>query len=553
MAGLIRSVAAAALLLSMTGFGFAANKVIIILDASGSMWAQIDGKPKLEIARESLRTVLQSVPADDEIGFMAYGHRTKGSCDDIELIVPPQAGSASAISAAADSMKFLGKTPLTAAVKQAAEALKYTEDKATVVLITDGLETCGGDPCALGKELKESGVDFTADVVGFGLTADEGKQIACLAENTGGKYIQASDEKALQQALVETVAAPAPAPAPAPEPAPAPAPKAAEVDYNLIPQAFLKEGGEAPKSDVYYEIFKDDAKGTGGEHVDYGYNAVKFHIAAGNYIVVATSGAARAEQKVSLTADKATELTLNLNAAEISIHARPAPGAEIDRGAQISIAYPGGTSDANYGEVKFVVPTGETKVTVKLGAGEASETMQLVAGQVVDKDMIVGVGKAKANAFYTQGGEKAETDVGWKVYKATKKLDGTRDQVTYAYGPDSQFDLPPGDYVMGVDVQAVSTEQPFSVTVGQMTDVNLTLNAGVLSVDAPGADGFKIFEAKKNIQGERKQVTYAYGEKMQTTLAAGDYVLVTNFTSDKADKETPFTIKAGERNELAVQ
>ena len=116
MAGLLRSVAAALLLLSMTTFGFAANKVIIVLDASGSMWAQIDGKPKLEIARESLRTVLQSVPADDEIGFMAYGHRQKGSCDDIELIVPPQAGSASAISAAADSLKFLGKTPLTAAV-----------------------------------------------------------------------------------------------------------------------------------------------------------------------------------------------------------------------------------------------------------------------------------------------------------------------------------------------------------------------------------------------------------------------------------------------------
>ncbi|TPN80539.1 VWA domain-containing protein [Mesorhizobium sp. CU2] len=535
----------------MTSFGFAANKVIIILDASGSMWAQIDGKPKLEIARESLRTVLQSVPTDDEIGFMAYGHRTKGSCDDIELIVPPQAGSASAISAAADSMKFLGKTPLTAAVKQAAEALKYTEDKATVVLITDGLETCGGDPCALGKELKETGVDFKADVVGFGLSADEGKQIACLAENTGGKYIQASDEKALQEALVETVAAPAPAPEPAPAPAPAPA--AAEVDYNLIPQAFLKEGGEVPKIDVYYEVFKDDAKGDSGEHVDSGYNVVKFHLAAGNYIVVASSGAAKAEQKVSLTADKATELALNLNAAQVSIHARPAPGADVDRNAQISIAYPGGTSDSNYGEVKYVVPSGETKVTVKLGAGEVSETLQLAAGQVVDKDMIVGVGKAKANAFYTQGGEKAGTDVSWKVYKAAKKLDGTRDQVTYAYGPDSQFDLPPGDYVMGVDVQAVSTEQPFSVTVGQMTDVNVTLNAGVLAVDAPGADGFKIFEAKKNIQGERKQVTYAYGEKMQTTLAAGDYVLVTNFTTDKADKEAPFTIKAGERNELTVQ
>jgi Ca-activated chloride channel family protein len=74
----------------------------------------------------------------------------------------------------------------------------------------------------------------------------------------------------------------------------------------------------------------------------------------------------------------------------------------------------------------------------------------------------------------------------------------------------------------------------------------------VLAVEAPGADGFKVFEAKKNLQGERKQVTYAYGETMQTTLVAGDYVLVTDFTTDKADSETPFTIKAGERTELKV-
>ncbi|RVA70620.1 hypothetical protein EN916_29645, partial [Mesorhizobium sp. M7A.F.Ca.CA.001.11.2.1] len=117
MAGLARGVAAAILLLSMTTFGFAANKVIIILDASGSMWAQIDGKPKLEIARESLRTVLQSVPTDDEIGFMAYGHREKGSCDDIQLIVPPQAGSGSAISAAAVSGVLPRNFRLSAAVK----------------------------------------------------------------------------------------------------------------------------------------------------------------------------------------------------------------------------------------------------------------------------------------------------------------------------------------------------------------------------------------------------------------------------------------------------
>ena len=176
MTAIVRYMLGMAMVLALTTASMAADKAIIILDASGSMWGQIDGRPKLEIARESLRTVLQSMPADLELGFMAYGHREKGNCADIELIVPPAAGTASAITTAADNLKFLGKTPLSPAVKQAAEALKYTEDKATVILITDGLETCNADPCALGKELEAAGVDFTAHVVGFGLTAEEGSR-----------------------------------------------------------------------------------------------------------------------------------------------------------------------------------------------------------------------------------------------------------------------------------------------------------------------------------------------------------------------------------------
>src|SRR5262245_3844485 len=246
MTALVRHMLGMAILLMLTTASFAADKAIIVLDASGSMWGQIDGKPKLEIARETLRTVLQSVPADLELGFMAYGHREKGNCSDIELIVPPAAGTAGAITTAADNLKFLGKTPLTDAVKLAAEALKYSEDKATVILITDGLETCNADPCAVGKELEQSGVDFTAHVVGFGLTEEEGRQVACLAENTGGKYLQASDAGELKQALEQTVVAePAPAPAPAPEPAPAPAPEPAAPEFNFLPSVILAEGGDA--------------------------------------------------------------------------------------------------------------------------------------------------------------------------------------------------------------------------------------------------------------------------------------------------------------------
>jgi Ca-activated chloride channel family protein len=149
----------------------------------------------------------------------------------VELIVPPATGTANAISTAADNLKFLGKTPLTAAVRQAAEALNYTEGQTKIVLITVGLESCGGDPCALGKELKAAGPDFTVYVDCFGISFVLGWQFGSLFAGTGGKYIQASDEKALQEALTEAVAsvpaaqetAPAEVTKPAVEPSPEPA------------------------------------------------------------------------------------------------------------------------------------------------------------------------------------------------------------------------------------------------------------------------------------------------------------------------------------------
>lgn len=554
MAGLARGVAAAILLLSMTTFGFAADKVIIILDASGSMWAQIDGKPKLEIARESLRTVLQSVPTDDDIGFMAYGHREKGSCDDIQLIVPPQAGSGSAISAAADSLKFLGKTPLTAAVKQAAEALKYTEDKATVVLITDGLETCGGDPCALGKELEASGVDFTADVVGFGLTADEGRQIACLADNTGGKYIQASDEKALQEALAETVAAPAPAPEPAPAPAPAPAPEPAKPEFNFLPIAVLAEGGDPVTDGNAWEIYKAKPDGTRGDYVSTEYGAYKANLEPGDYIVVASDGQAKTEQKVKIEAGQVYKPLFNLNAGTLIIHPRPSAAADVVDGAAVVIDYPGADMPATfYGTTKAVLPAGDQKVTVTIGQGVATETIPLAAGKTVEKDMVAGVGHVVANAYYAAGGDKADgSGIGFKVLKAKKKIDGTRDEVTYAYGPDSKFDLPPDDYVLIATFDLAVVEQPFTVKVGEFQDLKVAMNAGVLAITAPGASKIEIFEAKKDINGNRKSLGYAFDQKYQAAIPAGDYAVVSE-KSDNSSKEGNVTVKAGERAELTVQ
>ena len=185
---------------------------ILILDGSGSMAGRIDGRTKAEIARETVTTVLDGLPEGRSVGLMAYGHRVKGDCGDIELIVPPGPGTVPAIRKAVAGMKFIGKTPLTEAVRRAAGELRYTEEKATVILVTDGIESCDADPCALARELEQGGVGFTAHVVGFGLSQKDGAAVACLAEETGGRYLAANDAAGLAAALTEAIAEAPPEP-----------------------------------------------------------------------------------------------------------------------------------------------------------------------------------------------------------------------------------------------------------------------------------------------------------------------------------------------------
>lgn len=227
-----RAVAGLGLCLMLAVPAAAAERVMVVLDGSGSMWGQIEGEAKISIARRVLSEVLGSVGDQIELGLMAYGHRREGDCSDIELVLTPGPGNGAAIGEAAEAITPLGKTPLTESVRQAAEALRYANEPATVILITDGIETCEADPCALAAELAASGVDFRTHVVGFGLSAEEGRQVACLAELTGGLYLPAGDAAGLETVLSETVEAIA-------EAEPEPVEAMPEPEPEALPEASL--------------------------------------------------------------------------------------------------------------------------------------------------------------------------------------------------------------------------------------------------------------------------------------------------------------------------
>lgn len=210
------------------------ENVMVVFDGSNSMWGQIDGTAKIEIARDVMENLLGEWVEERSVGLMAYGHRRRGDCGDIEVLVEPGQQARSSILERINAITPTGKTPLTDAVEQAAKVLSYTDQPATVVLISDGLESCDRDPCALAEALEKDGVAFTAHVVGFGLASDaDASSLACIAEKTGGQYITAANSDELGAALsaVGTTVAAA-APEPEPEPAPEPEPEAPKVTVD---------------------------------------------------------------------------------------------------------------------------------------------------------------------------------------------------------------------------------------------------------------------------------------------------------------------------------
>ncbi|MCH2069659.1 MAG: VWA domain-containing protein [Shimia sp.] len=186
------------------------SNVMIVFDASGSMWGQIDGETKIEIARDAFANA-QSVwdEAGQNIGLIAYGHRRKGDCQDIEMMVAVGGNNGAAVADQIQSLRPKGKTPLTDAIRLAAAELRYREEAATVLLFSDGIETCNADPCSLATELEDDGIDFTAHVIGFGLGSDTDRtELQCIADNTGGRFIEAQDAAGLQEAFTKVADAP---------------------------------------------------------------------------------------------------------------------------------------------------------------------------------------------------------------------------------------------------------------------------------------------------------------------------------------------------------
>lgn len=189
--------------------------VEIVLDASGSMANYMGSKTRMDLAKESIEKFASTLPKDVNLSLRVYGHEGSGSDEDKkmscaanELVYESQTYNESELSSALNSFEPAGWTPLAQSIKEAKEDLsKYSgkEHKNVVYIVSDGIETCDGDPVAAAKELKDSGISPVVNVIGFDLASKDEQQLKDIAKAADGSYVNVNNQNQLNDELSKTV------------------------------------------------------------------------------------------------------------------------------------------------------------------------------------------------------------------------------------------------------------------------------------------------------------------------------------------------------------
>jgi Ca-activated chloride channel family protein len=181
------------------------TRVLFVFDASNSMKSQFDGKAKMDHAKKLFNSLIDSLGKlkNYEFALRMYGSTVKyppGDCNDTKLIIPFSKNNIPAIKAKVNAAKPTGITPIEHSLISSANDFPDNKNINTIILITDGIEECGGDPCAARQKLYEKGIIFKPCIIGIGLTKEQAKSFECV-----GNYFSYDENPNIVSTVVNTV------------------------------------------------------------------------------------------------------------------------------------------------------------------------------------------------------------------------------------------------------------------------------------------------------------------------------------------------------------
>jgi von Willebrand factor type A domain len=182
-------------------------RIQIVLDVSGSMRSALGTQVKIDAAKSAIRETVSGLPDGSVVALRYYGHRVPQerkdeSCKDTELVVQFQPLDKSRFLGALDKAVPRGQTPIAYSLQQAAQDFGAPSDEErALILVSDGIETCGGDPLATVRDLAAKGFKVKVHTIGFDVDAAARAQLEAISSATGGEYVDARSASALADTL----------------------------------------------------------------------------------------------------------------------------------------------------------------------------------------------------------------------------------------------------------------------------------------------------------------------------------------------------------------
>jgi hypothetical protein len=181
--------------------------VEIILDASGSMLQRVGSQRRIDIAKQTLTKLTSSIiPANTPFALRVFGREIDSCQTDLDIALSPLNAAAVGAKIAALEAKNNAKTPIGASLAKVAEDLQSVRGERLVIVLTDGEETCGGDPAAAIQALQTQGIATRVNIVGFAI--DDPKLAATFrhwSDLGNGMYFDAKDAAALNAAMAQAL------------------------------------------------------------------------------------------------------------------------------------------------------------------------------------------------------------------------------------------------------------------------------------------------------------------------------------------------------------
>jgi Ca-activated chloride channel homolog len=265
-------------------------------------------------------------------------------------------------------------------------------------------------------------------------------------------------------------------------------------------------------------------------------------------------------QPVTVPADQPLNLDINLNAGFVTSVGRIEGGGQETGGRAWKIrkkstveGEEGERVDTQYTQTpRFVLPAGDYVMTLSKDRAEAVKEFTVAAGDSINLDMSIDIGRITPSALYAPGGPPVKAMDSWKLHKPPGIEGGEGERVDTQYSDTPNFGVPAGKYKLTATKGRASMTIDVEIQSGGAVKPEIVMNAGIVGFKGPPTESIKIVGAAKDIEGNRKRFQTFYNDEGNLALPAGDYVAIADF-GDGVEKEFTFTIKAGERTEIEIK